>query len=106
MSNEIIPKISKILVGSSSFNKLVLNSDLFVDKSLFIKEFIENSGDVLLITRPRRWGKSLNMDMLKSFLEIEVDVNGNRIEAKDCRNRKLFFGGDVDLDFGEKKYSG
>ena len=106
MSNEIIPKIPKIpkiLVGSSSFNKLVLNSDLFVDKSLFIKEVIENSADVLLITRPRRWGKSINMDMIKCFLEIEVDIYGNRLEVTDCRNRRLFFGGDVDLDFGEKK---
>ena len=49
----------------------------FVDKSMFIKEFLAaSSGKVVLITRPRRWGKSLNMDMLKRFLSIEVDEQG------------------------------
>ena len=44
---------------------------------MFIKEFLAaSSGKVVLITRPRRWGKSLNMDMLKRFLSIEVDEQG------------------------------
>lgn len=62
--------------GTDDFKTLLLNSDVFVDKSLMIKELLEDSGEVILITRPRRWGKSLNMDMLRKFFEIEVDAKG------------------------------
>ncbi|MEL6412959.1 MAG: AAA family ATPase, partial [Bacteroidota bacterium] len=57
-----------IYTGTDDFAKLLLSSNVFVDKSLFIKEFLLNSGEALLITRPRRWGKSLNMNMLGRFL--------------------------------------
>lgn len=43
----------------------------FVDKTLFIKEVLENSNLVLLITRPRRFGKTLNMSMLKYFFDVQ-----------------------------------
>ncbi|MCZ6910460.1 MAG: AAA family ATPase [Rickettsia endosymbiont of Ixodes persulcatus] len=46
----------RMLVGTDDFKKLLLNSDMFVDKSLLVKDIIEDSGDVILITRPRRWG--------------------------------------------------
>ena len=63
---------------------------------MFIKEFLEaSSGKVVLITRPRRWGKSLNMDMLKRFLSIEVDEQGAPIPQEESLNRKLFVGGEV-----------
>ena len=57
----------------------MITSKFFVDKTLFIKEILEDSSDHILITRPRRWGKTLNMDMLKTFLEIEVDENGYKL---------------------------
>ena len=53
-----------------------MKSDGFVDKTLFIKEVIEDYSKAILITRPRRCGKTLNMSMLKNYLEIEVDING------------------------------
>jgi len=93
----------RILVGSDDFSKLLLKSDVFVDKSLLVKDIIEDSGDVILITRPRRWGKSLNMDMVHKFLEIEVDNNGAVLPLEQRVNRKLFTGGEVDLGFGENK---
>ena len=82
-------------VGTDDFAKLLLESQCFVDKSLFIKEFLEDSGEVALITRPRRWGKSLNMNMLGRFLAIEVDQHGTPIAQEDSLNRKLFAGGEV-----------
>ena len=96
---------SKIRVGTDNFAKLLLKSTVFVDKSLFIKEFLEDGGDVVLITRPRRWGKSLNMDMLARFLAIEVDAQGVPLPVELCVHRKLFCGGEVDLGFntGETK---
>ena len=85
-----------IRVGTDSFAKLLLKSNVFVDKSMFIKEFLEESGgDVVLITRPRRWGKSLNMDMLRCFLTIEVDEQGTPLPQDRSLNRKLFVGGEV-----------
>ena len=56
---------------------LDLISGNFVDKSLFIKEFIEHSQSCTMMTGPRKFGKSMNMSMLKSFLEAEADENGN-----------------------------
>ena len=87
----------KIKIGTDDFAKLLLESTVFVDKSLFIKEFLEDNSDVVLLTRPRRWGKSLNMDMLGRFLEIEVDAQGVPLPRSACINHKLFAGGQVDL---------
>lgn len=67
-------------IGTDDFRDLisidgltVLSGRGFVDKALFIKRFLETSATVLLITRPRRWGKSLALSMLRYFLEKEVD---------------------------------
>ena len=93
-----------INVGTEHFADLLLTSDVFVDKSMLIKEFLEaSSGKVVLIARPRRWGKSLNMDMLKCFLTIEVDKQGDPLPQKESLNRKLFVGGEVELDSGDTK---
>ncbi|WP_342267705.1 AAA family ATPase [Candidatus Tisiphia endosymbiont of Empis tessellata] len=96
-------KLPKMLVGTDEFYDLVVNSDVFVDKSLMIKELLEDSGKVILITRPRRWGKSLNMDMIRRFLEIEVDERGKPLSQEKRVNYKLFTGGIVDLGFDETK---
>ena len=94
----------EIPVGTDSFDDLLLSGNVFVDKSMFIKEFLAaSSGKVVLITRPRRWGKSLNMDMLKRFLSIEVDEQGAPLPQEESLNRKLFVGGEVELDSGDTK---
>ncbi|WP_341757527.1 AAA family ATPase [Candidatus Tisiphia endosymbiont of Ditula angustiorana] len=90
-------KLPKMRTGTDDFKTLLLNSDVFVDKSLMIKELLEDSGEVILITRPRRWGKSLNMDMLRKFFEIEVDEKGKPLPLEQKINNKLFLGGTVDL---------
>ncbi|MEO1301531.1 MAG: AAA family ATPase, partial [Bacteroidota bacterium] len=94
----------RVYTGVDTFAELRIDSDVFVDKSLFIQEFLEGSvGKVTLITRPRRWGKTMNVDMLQRFLAIEVDEQGNPLPQEQCRNHKLFAGGEVALDFGETK---
>ena len=94
----------EIPVGTDSFDDLLLSGNVFVDKSMFIKEFLAaSSGKVVLITRPRRWGKSLNMDMLKRFLSIEVDEQGVPLPQEESLNRKLFVGGEVNLVSGDTK---
>ncbi|MDN3030696.1 MAG: AAA family ATPase [Candidatus Tisiphia sp.] len=96
-------KPPRMRVGTDEFYDLLINSDVFVDKSLMIKELLEDSGKVILITRPRRWGKSLNMNMLQKFFEIEVDERGMPLPEEDRVNSKLFTGGTVDLGFDETK---
>jgi len=83
------------------FEKLVTESSIFVDKSLFIEEIINSQDEVTLITMPRRWGKSSNLEMLKKFLEIQVDENGKVIEdKKETLNYKLFAGGEIQIKQG------
>ncbi|NFL35833.1 AAA family ATPase [Clostridium botulinum] len=67
-----------IQVGTSDFREIIKENYYFVDKSLLIKEFLENSAKVILTPRPRRFGKTLNMSMLKYFFDIE-----NKDENKD-----------------------
>ncbi len=62
-------------VGIESFAELIKQDFYYVDKTGMVKELLENWGKVNLFTRPRRFGKSLTMSMLKSFFEIETDKN-------------------------------
>lgn len=55
--------------GTDNYRKIIENSYYFVDKTLLIKEFVESSNEILLLPRPRRFGKTLNMSMLKYFLD-------------------------------------
>lgn len=63
----------KLPIGIDGFEKLRTNNFYYVDKSMFIAELLQNWGKVNLFTRPRRFGKSLNMSMLKCFFEIGSD---------------------------------
>lgn len=66
-------KAKKLPIGIDEFEKIRTNDFYYVDKTMFIAELLQNWGEVNLFTRPRRFGKSLNMSMLKSFLEIARD---------------------------------
>ncbi|MEJ6951345.1 AAA family ATPase [Natronospora cellulosivora (SeqCode)] len=63
-------KLKQIPIGIDNFKELIEKEGYFVDKSLFIKEVMHNISKVILLTRPRRFGKTLNFSMLKSFIEI------------------------------------
>ncbi len=56
----------KFPIGISDFKEIIKGNFYFFDKSLFIKEVLDDT-KVLLITRPRRFGKTLNMSMLRHF---------------------------------------
>ena len=60
----------KLPVGIENFEEFSSENFYYVDKTLFIKELLQNWGKVNLFTRPRRFGKTLNMSMLKCFFEI------------------------------------
>ncbi|MEK8021128.1 MAG: AAA family ATPase [Candidatus Parabeggiatoa sp.] len=63
----------KLPIGVSDFRKLRENDYYYVDKSLFIKAVINRSSEVLLLPRPRRFGKTLNLSLLRYFLEKRED---------------------------------
>ncbi|MVX62366.1 AAA family ATPase [Clostridium chromiireducens] len=61
-----------IQIGTSDFKELINGNNYFVDKSLLIKEFIENGAKIILAPRPRRFGKTLNLSMLRYFFDIRI----------------------------------
>ncbi len=60
----------KLPVGYDSFEEIRRGDFYYIDKTLFIKNLLSNAGKVNLFTRPRRFGQSRNMSMLKSLFEI------------------------------------
>lgn len=65
--------VKKLPVGIESFEKIRRDGFYYVDKTGLIGELLENWGEANLFTRPRRFGKSLNMSMLQYFFEIGCD---------------------------------
>ncbi|MCT4509583.1 MAG: ATP-binding protein [Tepidibacter sp.] len=66
-------KRKKLPIGEDNFKKLIEGGYYFVDKSEFIIDILREDSSVVLITRPRRFGKTLNISMLKYFLDISQD---------------------------------
>lgn len=58
-------------IGHQDFGRLVQSNCFYIDKTQFIKEWWENQDAVTLITRPRRFGKTLNMSMVQHFFSVE-----------------------------------
>ena len=79
-------------IGVDDFSELITKNYCFVDKTRFIREILEGHSKVTLITRPRRFGKTLNLSMLRYFFSIE---NG-------AKNRELFRG--LDIERAGEKY--
>lgn len=70
-----------VAIGIQSFEKLISNQYLYIDKTNFIKEWWESGDEVTLITRPRRFGKTLNMNMLERFFSVEYAGQGQVFEG-------------------------
>ena len=77
-------------IGKQRFDKIIENDCFYIDKTMFIKEWWENQDDVTLITRPRRFGKTLNMDMLKCFFSVEYKDRGDLFEGLDIWKEKKY----------------
>jgi hypothetical protein len=61
--------MKKLAVGESDFKKLITGNYYYVDKTLLIKEIIDRGDTIILVPRPRRFGKTLNISMLKYFYD-------------------------------------
>ncbi len=76
-------------VGVENFVDLVKSDYYYVDKTLFIKELLDMQGKVNLFTRPRRFGKTLNLSMLRYFFEDTQDAEINEQNKELFRNMKI-----------------
>ena len=65
----------KLPIGIDNFEKLIQEDFYYIDKTDMIADLLKNWSEVNLFTRPRRFGKSLNMSMLKTFLKLAVIKN-------------------------------
>lgn len=83
-------------IGIDNFEMLITKGYYFVDKTLLIKDLLDKKGAVTLFTRPRRFGKTLNISMLQYFFEDSRDADGTKID-----HTYLFEGLDI-MQAGEK----
>ena len=70
-----------VSIGNQDFRSIRENHNFYIDKTAFIKEWWENQDTVTLITRPRRFGKTLNMSMVENFFSIQSQENGKLFEG-------------------------
>lgn len=68
-------------IGIQDFEKMITNECFYVDKTDFIREWWESKDDVTLITRPRRFGKTLNMSMMEKFFSLDYAGRGELFEG-------------------------
>ena len=68
-------------IGIQSFDKIREGNYFYIDKTPFIKEWWESGDDVTLITRPRRFGKTLNMSMIEQFFSVEYKERGDLFQG-------------------------
>ncbi len=72
-----------VAIGIQSFEQLIENDYFYLDKTAFIREWWESGDSVTLITRPRRFGKTLNMSMLEQFFSLDYANRGDLFEGLD-----------------------
>ena len=68
-------------IGESDFKMLRTNKNYYIDKTMYIKHIIDNKSKVILITRPRRFGKTLNMSMLKYYFDCTIKDSKELFES-------------------------
>lgn len=85
-------------IGIEFYKQMIDKDYYYVDKTMMIKELLDNLASVSLFTRPRRFGKTLTMNMLKTFFEDERDAHGNKVD-----NSRYFEGKNITA-CGEKIY--
>lgn len=69
-----------VAIGVQDFETLITNHYFYIDKTDFIREWWENGDSVTLITRPRRFGKTLNMNMVEKFFSLDYGGRSDLFE--------------------------
>ncbi len=78
-------------IGQSDFKNYIERNAYYIDKTHFIKEIIEDNSEVLLLPRPRRFGKTLNLSMLRYFFEKSGEDRAGLFDGLAIRNEKELF---------------
>ncbi len=90
--------MKKIGIGYEFYKRMIDDNCYYVDKTLLIRDVYEKGGTVTLFTRPRRFGKTLALSTLQTFLEDERDRQGNRIDnSRYFENKKIMLEGSDDI---------
>ncbi|MDO4804107.1 MAG: AAA family ATPase [Lachnospiraceae bacterium] len=79
--------MKKIGIGYENYKRFIDEDMYYIDKTLLVRDVVEKGGEVTLFTRPRRFGKTLALSMLRTFFEKEIDREGRTID-----NRRYFEG--------------
>ena len=79
-----------VAIGKQAFDSVIENDCFYIDKTSFIKEWWENKDDVTLITRPCRFGKTLNMSMLECFFSNKYKDRGDLFEGLEIWNDEKY----------------
>lgn len=83
--------VKKVIgIGKQSFEDIIQSNCFYIDKTSLIKEWWESEDDITLITRPRRFGKTLNMDMLKCFFSNQYQDKGYLFEGLNIWKEKKY----------------
>lgn len=85
-----------ISIGIENYKQIIDKEYYYIDKTLFIKELLDKAGAVNVFTRPRRFGKTLALSMVKTYFEKEMDFQGN------VTDNSHYFEGKNILNAGEK----
>ena len=74
--------MKKIGIGYEEYREFIDENLYYVDKTMLVRDVLERGGKVTLLTRPRRFGKTLGLSMLRTFFERELDADGNVIDHR------------------------
>ena len=96
INQEEYRKKKPLAIGVEDYKRIIDKSYYYMDKTLLIRELLDQGGTVSLFTRPRRFGKTLALSMVKTFFESEIDERGNPID-----NSRYFDGMKI-MDTGEE----
>ena len=89
--------MKKIGIGYEDYKRMFDDGCYYIDKTLLIRDVVEKGGMVTLFTRPRRFGKTLALSMLRTFFEYEMDRDGNTIDNSRYFNGKKIMGASQDI---------
>ena len=80
-TDETVITGNAVSIGNQGFDNIRKNNSFYVDKTALVEEWWESGDAVTLITRPRRFGKTLNMSMLNCFFSMKYEDRGDLFEG-------------------------
>ena len=80
----------QVAIGIQNFNEIIENNCFYVDKTAFIKEWWDSRDSVTLITRPRRFGKTLTMSMVEQFFSVDYSGRSDLFEGLSIWNEEVY----------------